>query len=98
MAGVVGFFKQFNTLDMNGFAINSASVTAAGLVLKKTRTFMKKRGMYSKYVHRVASNHFVLNVEELATIFHFPSSATFSPLLPKIEAKRGEPPAGLPLI
>jgi hypothetical protein len=98
IAGVVGFFKQFNTLDMNGFALNGNTITGARYFFTKSRTFMKKREMFRKYRFRVISSPFVLNTEEIATVCHFPASAVFSPMLPKIEAKRGEPPAGLPLI
>jgi len=39
----------------------------------------------------------ILNTEELATIFHFPMKSVLTPELPKIEAKRGSPPARLPV-
>jgi hypothetical protein len=39
----------------------------------------------------------VLNVEELATVYHFPIESVTAPLLPRVEAKRGEPPVGLPV-
>ncbi|MBI2099904.1 MAG: hypothetical protein HYT48_01020 [Candidatus Vogelbacteria bacterium] len=40
---------------------------------------------------------FILNTEELATIFHFPGQAAATPSLAKIESKRGEPPVNLPM-
>ena len=40
---------------------------------------------------------FVLNIEELATIYHIPDIGVKSPLLPRVEAKKGEPPVGLPI-
>ena len=42
------------------------------------------------------SKLFVLNVEELATIFHFPIETVKAPLMPKVESRKGEPPTGLP--
>lgn len=38
---------------------------------------------------------FVLNAEELATLYHFPSKITV-PAVPRVEAKKGGPPSGLP--
>lgn len=39
----------------------------------------------------------VLNIEELATIYHYPGLMVEAPMLPSIEAKKGEPPSGLPV-
>ncbi len=43
------------------------------------------------------SNPFVFNIEELATIYHFPGETVKTPLMPKVDAKKGQPPTGLPL-
>ena len=40
---------------------------------------------------------FIFNTEELATVFHFPMESVLTPELPKVEAKRGGPPARLPM-
>lgn len=45
----------------------------------------------------IRSKPFVLNTEELATVYHYPGMAVKAPLVPKIEAKKGEPPIGLPV-
>jgi len=45
----------------------------------------------------IRSKPFVLNIEELATVFHFPSESIKTPLTPKVEAKKSEPPRGLPI-
>jgi hypothetical protein len=42
-------------------------------------------------------NPFVLNTEELATIYHFPGNVSATPTLPKIASKKSEPPANLPI-
>ena len=39
--------------------------------------------------------YFILNTEELATIFHLPGLEVKAPLFPRVEAKKGQPPAGL---
>ena len=44
----------------------------------------------------IRSKPFVFNVEELATIFHFPIMGVKAPLVPEVEARKGEPPMGLP--
>ncbi len=39
----------------------------------------------------------VLNVEELATIFHFPGQVSQAPSFQRIESKVAKPPANLPI-
>lgn len=40
---------------------------------------------------------FIMNIEELATIYHFPGDIATTPTLSRVEAKKGEPPANLPV-
>ena len=40
---------------------------------------------------------FVLNIEELASLWHFPVITVKAPQVKKTEAKRGEPPVLLPV-
>lgn len=42
-------------------------------------------------------NPFILNTEELATIFHFPGNVSATPTLEKISSKKSEPPVNLPI-
>ena len=40
----------------------------------------------------------MLNIEELATMFHFPGRGVFpSGTMPRVETRKGEAPRGLPL-
>ena len=45
----------------------------------------------------IRSQPFVFNIEELATVYHYPGMMVKAPLIPKVESKKGEPPTGLPL-
>ena len=38
----------------------------------------------------------ILNIEEMATVWHFPIITTKAPLVKKTESRRAEPPASLP--
>ena len=49
--------------------------------------------IFPKYFH---VNTFVLNVEELATIWHFPGQILKVPTLERIESKEASPPTNLP--
>lgn len=99
IASIVGAFKQFNTLNLNGFKLNPHTLPSGGYFFKKKREFIKKRNLFLLYKMRFwLSKFFVFNVEELATVYHFPSTVVRAPLLPRIEAKKGEPPSTLPVI
>jgi len=39
----------------------------------------------------------VLNIEELATIFHFPAGVVRAPKLQTVYSRKGEPPVNLPI-
>ena len=45
----------------------------------------------------VGRNVFVLNTEELATIFHLPGKVSSTPSLRRVESKKQNPPANLPI-
>ena len=55
------------------------------------RMFKKRKDKWKK------CRSYILNIEELATIWHFPLPFVKAPLVSKASAKRAEPPAGLPI-
>lgn len=52
---------------------------------------------YPPYQNHRGQNPFILNTEELATIYHFPGNVSSTPTLAKIASKKSEPPANLPI-
>lgn len=52
---------------------------------------------YPPYNNHRGQNAFILNTEELATIYHFPGNVSATPTLAKIPSKKSEPPADLPI-
>ena len=40
---------------------------------------------------------FIFNIEELASVYHLPMEIVKAPMLPRVEAKKSEPPMGLPV-
>jgi hypothetical protein len=45
----------------------------------------------------IRSKPMVLSIEELATVYHYPGIMVKAPTVPKVEAKKGEPPMRLPV-
>ena len=99
-----GFFRQFNTQNLNGFKINKKSTPGRGKVFKRRREVGQRRffvGIFKKRYfpgHKIKTRGFVFNIEELATVFHVPGKFVEAERLSKIEAKKGSPPSELPII
>lgn len=106
IGGLLSAFNHISSADMNGFAPEPRSRTKIyypwedyqGIRLEE-----KKRKLLKAYKHRsyfykpYKEKPFVLNTEELATIFHFPPRLTETPGFGRIESQKSEPPANLPL-
>ncbi len=99
ISAIIGAFKQFSTQNLNGFRPDKKTKTSIDYFFKKFRINWRKRKIISQYRERSfePKRAFVLNIEELATIYHFPGMLVKAPMMPRIEAKKGEPPAGLPI-
>jgi len=106
IGGLINLLKSFGTLNLNGFRITR--YVGAGLELPwqdpfGIRKIKQKRGIFEAYCKRgwffppYDRRPFVLNSEELATVYHFPGQTAETPTLGRIEAKRGEAPVNLPV-
>jgi hypothetical protein len=102
IAACHGFVRQFNTQNLNSLKPNSIKTTASYAVrgmFVKTRIRWRKRIIYEEYRNiKPSDKKSVLNIEELATIYHFPIAAVSTTELEKIPSRRGSPPAGVPTI
>ncbi len=99
VAAIWGAISQFNTLHMNFFTKDKATVTAADYFRVEQRVAKKQRAIVQAFKKRdptFGSSPYVLNIEELATIYHFPDTSIKAPLLKTTESKRSEPPFKLP--
>jgi Type IV secretion-system coupling protein DNA-binding domain len=84
MQAIVGTFKQFNSTNLNGFKMSAGSFKKEDLSQYRTRSF---------------NDHgYILNIEELASVFHLPHTNVETPNIVWASSKTAEPPAKLPLI
>ena len=91
--------NQFNMLGMNGFQTDSIMKTSIGRFGKKKKLAQKKRDLFAAYKNRSTgwdARPYILNVEELATLYHFPTIDIKAPLVQKTTSRRAEPPINLP--
>jgi hypothetical protein len=94
---MIGAINQFNIPTANSIVPTYSS--AVSYFFKEQRIKYRKELLmkaFKKRKHKIVSKPFILNIEELATIWHFPMSHVKTPLLQKAEGKRVEPPSQLP--
>ena len=82
---VAASFKQFNTTNLNGFKLNEPN--------------KNDHELWQAFVGRefVESGN-IFNIAELASIYHLPNQSVETPNIVWSGAKKGEPPANLPLV
>lgn len=103
----MSYFTQFSTATFNNFRPFRKTLTKVYTVLTwfldRRRVFVRKRRLLRHYLMHIpafypySEGNFYLNIEELATIFHFPGKMVSpSVATPRVETKKGEAPPGLP--
>ena len=110
LGGMLGSFKQYGSMGLNGFKSAGWHSTFKGPWYRDWwKTDKGKMGVmimdeyklrqffFSPYSGKwLYSKPFVLNSEELATIFHIPSATSATPTLERVPSKKAEAPSNLP--
>ncbi len=84
MQALVGTFKQYNSTNLNGFKSIGGTFDRAAIDSYKMRQF--------------TDHGFILNISELASVYHLPHTSVETPNIVWATSKTAEPPAQLPLI
>ncbi len=84
MQALVGTFKQYNSTNLNGFKQVGGSFNPNDLDAYKMRQF--------------SSRGFILNISELASVYHLPHTSVETPNIVWATSKTAEPPAKLPVL
>ena len=84
MQALVGTFKQYNSTNLNGFKQVGGSFDPTTLDAYKLREF--------------ADHGFILNISELASVYHLPHTSVETPNIVWANSKTAEPPAKLPVL
>lgn len=107
---LTGTFKQYNSGELNSFKGREGSGNSFDypwqdpfkIKVKKIGAELleayQTRGYFWKSDYRNKPRpFFVLNTEELATIYHFPGLVAQTPTLNRVDSKKGTPPPNLPI-
>ncbi|MBQ1373693.1 type IV secretion system DNA-binding domain-containing protein [Candidatus Saccharibacteria bacterium] len=84
MQALVGTFKQYNSTNLNGFKQIGGSFNPSDLDAYKLRQF--------------SGRGFILNISELASVYHLPHTSVETPNIVWASSKTAEPPAKLPVL
>ncbi len=100
--GFVGYIKQFTTMDLNGIKPDlSVTATKTAYFSKKERLIKRKNRIMENYVSRAeypGRTPDLYNIEELATLWHFPlDSSVRAPMIQKAPGRKADAPSGLPI-
>jgi hypothetical protein len=109
LGGLIGGIMHFNS-SMNGFGLTGTYTPkykhflltwkdrSRKLLDAEKQNFLdayKRRAYFYKPFKR--EKFFVLNTEELATLFHLPGGVSATPTFERIESRKGEAPSNLPV-
>ncbi len=104
ITGLLSSLKQYGSPNLNGFApTNTTGFDYPWQDIWGKKTIALKKNLLNAYRLRSCfyppykRAPFFLTTEELATIFHFPGKVSETPTFTRIESKKGEPPANLPV-
>ena len=84
MQALVGTFKQFNSTNLNGF--------------KQLGGSFNKSDMEAYEMRQFSDRGFILNISELASVYHLPHTSVETPNIVWASSKTAEPPAKLPVL
>lgn len=84
LQSIMASYRQFNTTYLNGFQQTKASSDATYIKNYQSRTMAKRK--------------LLLNIEEIATLYHLPHTSVETPYLLWASSQTAEPPANLPVV
>jgi hypothetical protein len=82
LQSIVGAFQQFNTTNLNSLVAGDVN---------------ENIDVLTKFQRRFFDKGYVLNIEELASLYHFPNMSVETPRIVWAGSKKGEPPSNLPV-
>ncbi len=104
---IESYLPHFHTQNMNHFKFNADTRTKVHFFMRKKRLLVRQRKMLEHYINRFPPffprwdlpGSSILNSEELATMYHFPTriTALIASTVVRVEAKKGGPPPNLPM-
>jgi hypothetical protein len=107
ISGLIGSVRQYSSNTLNGLKLGKFTDydypwqdfqrKRRNMIERKMLEAYKRRSFFQEPFKYWRQKPFILNTEELATIYHFPGGVATTPTLTRIPSRKSEPPANLPL-
>ncbi len=98
---ISGAMQQFSTQNLNSLYIDKKTRTKINYFFIKSRVLGRKRRLLWGYRYRSMKrgrNKYIFNIEELASLWHFPISEVVKvPTVQTVDAKKAFAPTSLPI-
>lgn len=98
VAGLMGFTQHLADANLNDLAPNKKTKTFANYYFDKERLLRKQRKIIADFKSRDGVGLWeFMNTEELATLYHFPDMVVTNPSVTRVESRKEDAPANLPV-
>ncbi|MAG28829.1 hypothetical protein CL632_01630 [bacterium] len=101
LSPVFGSLKQFSSLNSNSIKPHKYTKTfSLYYLMVPQRMASRQNKLLRAYQNRsrsMGSSGIILNTEELATLYHFPTEVVKAPLVSRTQSKRASAPISLPI-
>jgi len=100
ISGIMGGLQQFSTQNLNAINLNKKTKTKIEYFFIKTRVLARQKRILWAYRYRSMKRGRkanIFNIEELATLWHFPDLEVKVPAVQAVAAKKAKAPTDLPM-
>jgi hypothetical protein len=98
VAGIMGSLNTVAEINLNDLIPSALTKTFANYYFDQERLLRRQRKIVADFKSRDGSGMWsIFNTEELATLYHFPDMAIKNPSITRVESRREDAPANLPV-
>ena len=98
VAGVMGSMNTIADINLNDLMPSPKTKTFANYYFDQERLLRRKRKIVSDFKSRDGIGMWsIFNTEELATLYHFPDMVIKNPSISRVESRKEDAPANLPV-
>jgi len=98
VAGMMGSLNTIAEINLNDLIPSPLTKTFANYYFDQERLLRRKRKIVNDFKSRDGAGMWnIFNTEELATIYHFPDMVIKNPSITRVESRKEDAPANLPI-